>query len=165
MRKLSGSFSKEELLKDDPSKDALSRETLPKDLSLDELLPDETLLENFSFEFEDVFAEGTLPEDLSFENGFATEMVSQDLSSENSSARDKPSKDTSSQEDLATEKDPEFPDIGHDIKKSLRAMMQWCDDVANTPDNIITNFKSQLPFIIVLGVIILVLWVLRLIYG
>ncbi len=158
MEELSGSSFKEDLLKYEPSQDVLCRETLSKEHSPEDLFPDEAL-----------------PEDLSFEDSFTTETISQDLSSENSSTAgdkpsnssigDKPSKDMSSEEDLESKKNAELPDIRRDIVKFLRAVMQWCDDNANTSNNIITNFKAQLPFIIVLGVIILLLWVLKFIYG
>lgn len=179
MKDLSESFySKDDLLKDESSKDAFSQETLPNDLSPDELFPDETSLDN-PFECEDDVTGNSQPDDLSFEDSIATETRPQDLSPENSSTgedrstkepstEDKLFKGTSSQEEdteTETENDSELPDIGYDIKKSLRAAMQWCDEVANRPDDIVTNFKSQLPFLIALAVIILFLWGLRLIYG
>lgn len=166
MEELSGSSPKEKLLKDEPSNSIFCRETPSKDLPLEDLFPDETLPEDLSFELEDVFAKENLAEDSSYEDGFTTETIHQDLSSANSSTGgDKPSLHTSSEENLEREKDSELPDIRHDIVKSLRSVMQWCDDMANAPNDLVTNFKTQLPFIIGLGVVILLLWILKFIYG
>ena len=145
MKELSGSSSsKEELLEDKSSKDVLSQETLPED---------------FSFEYGPV--EETLPQDLSPADNSVGERLSEDPSSKDDSAKERLSEDLSSEDD----DDYETPHIGRDVAKSLRAAMQWCDEVANTPNDIFTNFKSQLPFLIVLGGIIILLWILRIIYG
>lgn len=166
MEEQSDLSSREELLKDEPSKEVLCQETPSKDPPLDDLFPDEVLPEDLSFEFADVFTRGTLAEDPSLEDGFTTETIYQDLPSEDSTTEGhQPPKDTSPGENLKSEKDSKLPDIKRDIVKSLRAVMQWCDDTANAPNDIITNFKSQLPFIIGLGVVILLLWVLKFIYG
>lgn len=169
MKESSGLSSKEEAVKGEPSNDIFCQKTPSKDLPFEDLFPDEALPEDLSFEFEDVFAKGSLAEDPSLEDGITTETIHQDLSSENgSTGADKPfmhTLHTPSEENLVSEKDSELPDIRRDIVKSLRSVMQWCDDMANTQNDIITNFKSQLPFIIVLGVIILLLWVLKFIYG
>lgn len=167
MEESSGVSPKEESLNDESSHDVFCRETPSKDLPFKDLLPDEALPEDLSFEFEDIFAKGSLAEDLSLEDGFTTETIHQDLSSENSSTEgDKPSLHTSSEENLVSgEKDSELPDIRRDIVKSLRSVMQWCDDMANAENDIVTNFKSQLPFLIGLVVVILLLWVLKFIYG
>ena len=156
MKELSGSSSsKEELLEDKSPKEVLSQETLPK-----EVLSQETLPEDFSFEYGSV--EETLPQDLSPADNAVGERLSEDLPSKDDSAKERLSEDLSSEDD---DDDYETPHIGRDIAKSLRAAMQWCDEVANTPNDIFTNFKSQLPFLIVLGGIIILLWILRIIYG
>ena len=158
--------SREELLKDEPSKEVLCQETPSKDPPLDDLFSDEALPEDFSFEFEEVFARGTLAEDPSLEDGFTTEVIYQDLPSEDGATEGhQPPKHTLPGENLESEKDSQLPDIRHNLAKSLRAAMQWCDDTANAPNDIIANFKSQMPFIIGLGVLILLLWVLKFIYG
>jgi hypothetical protein len=160
-----------------------SEETLPKDLSFDEF-PDETLPKDLSFEFEDVSV-GDLP----FEDGFATETASDKSStggdpllptenivtlsvsesqrspSKESPVEAKPFREPLPQDDPETETDLELPDIGQEIKKSLRAAMRWCDEVANTPNDFITNLKSQIPFFVVIGIIILLLWTVRLFFG
>lgn len=174
MKDLSGSFSStDDLLEDNPPVDALSQETLPKELS-----SDETLLDN-PFEVEEVPARSRQPDDLSsIEDGLAIDAIPQDLSPENSSTvgdrstkeapfEDKSFKGTSSQQadpESETETGSE-PDMGHNIKKSLQSMLQWCEEVSNRPDDIVTNFKSQLPFLIVLAVLVLFLWGLKLLYG
>ena len=166
MEEQSDLSSREELLKDEPSKEVLCQETPSKDPLLDDLFSDESLPEDFSFEFKDVFAGGTLAEDPSLEDGFTTETIYQDLPSEDGATeRHQPPKHTSPRENLEREKNSQLPDIKRDIVKSLRAVMQWCDDKANAQNDIIANFKSQLPFIMALGVIILLLWILKFIYG
>ncbi len=143
MKELSGSFSsREELLEDESSEDVLSRETLPK-----ELLP------------EDLFPEETLPQDLSSEDSLAEETLLQDLSYEDGLAEETPS------EDLSSEEDSETPDTEPNLVRTFRAAMQWCDEVANKPTDIVSNFKSHLPLLVALVVIILLLWGLRIFYG
>jgi hypothetical protein len=165
MKEFSGSSSREELLEDEPFEDVLSREKLPKELSPEELFPEETLPEDLSLEFEDSFATETVPKDLPDQDRSTGDKLSEDLPAQDRSTGDSLSEDLSPEKDRETEKDPEAPDIGRDIAKSLRAAMQWCDDVANKPNDLMTNFRSQMPFFVILVVIILLLWVLKIIYG
>ena len=176
MREFSGSSSEDELLKGEPSQDALFPETLPKDLSFEDLFPNETLRDDCSFELKNIFTRN-----LRFEDDLTRETLSQDLPSQNSSTGedrpfedtsfeersvgDVPFEDTSSLEDLEIERDSKLPDIRHRIVKSLQAAMQWCDAVANEPNDIITNLKSNLSFIIVICIMILLLWTIKFIYG
>ena len=158
MKELSGSFSsREELLEDESSKDVLSQETLPKDLLPEELFSEETPPQDLSYE--DVFAIETLPQDLSSEDSLAEEILPQDLSYEDGLAEETPS------EDLSSEEDSETPDTEPNLVRTFRAAMQWCDEVANKPTDIVSNFKSHLPLLVALVVIILLLWGLRIFYG
>jgi len=159
MKELSGSFSSEETLLEDLSPEELfPEETLLEDLSPEELFPEETPPEDLSYE--DVFAIEILPQDLSSEDSLAEETLPQDLSSEDSLADEEtPSEDLSSEEDFET------PDTEPNLVRTFRAAMQWCDEVANKPTDIVSNFKSNLPLFVALVVIILLLWGLRIFYG
>jgi hypothetical protein len=166
MEEQSDLSSREELLKDEPSKEILCQETPSKDLPFDDLFSDEALPEDLSFEFEDVYAGGTLEEDPSPKDRLTPGTIYQDLPSEDRTTEGhQPPKHTSPEENLESEKDSKLPDIKRDIVKSLQAVMQWCDDKANDQNDIITNLKSQMPFIIGLVVVIVLLWVLKFIYG
>jgi len=109
--------------------------------------------------YEDVFAEETDPQYLLYEDVFAEETVPQDLSPEDGLAEETLS------EDLSYEDDLEAPDTESNFVRSFRAAMQWCDEVANRPADIVTNLKSHLVLIVVLVVIILLLWVVKIFYS
>jgi hypothetical protein len=162
--------------KDESPEDVLSHETQLEDFPFEESLTTQTPLEEFPFR--DSSSQEMLPQDFSFEYGSLEETPLQDLSFADDSVgeklskdlppkddRDKLSKGLSFEEEEEEEDYADAPHIGHDIVKAFRAAIQWCDDVANEPNDIFTNFKSQLPFLIVVGGIILLLWIVRFIYG
>jgi hypothetical protein len=159
--------------KDESPEDVLSRETQLEDFPFEEGLATQTPLEELPFR-------DSSPQEMyfSFEYGSLEEAPPRDLSSADNSVgeklpkdllprddRDKLSYGLPFEEEEEEEYDADTPHIGHGIGEAFRAAMQWCDDVANEPNDIFTNFKSQLPFLIVVGGIILFLWIVRFIYG
>jgi hypothetical protein len=163
------------LSQDELPEDVLSHETELEDFPFEEGLaiqtplgepfrdssPQEMLLQDFSFEYGSL--EETPPQDLSSADNSAGEKLSKDLPLKDD--RDRLSKGLPSEEEEEEEDDADVPHIGHTIGNAFQAAMQWCDDVANEPNDIITNVKSQLPFLIVVAGIILLLWIVRFIYG
>lgn len=137
------------------SRSSSAKEEISEDRSLKE-----THIEDFSFEYG--LPGETLPKDLSSEDDFSDHIPVEDLSLE----------DDFSQEELADtnwsdddDEDAETTHLGHTMKSSLRAALEWCDEVANRQDDFITNFKSHLPFVVVVFLAILLLWALRIFYG
>ena len=170
MREFAESFSS----KDELPEDVLSHETQLEDFPFEEGLATQTSLEE---PFRDSSPQEMLPPDF-FEYGSLEETPPQDLSSADSTIGEKLPKDLPPKDDRdkiargllfeeeeEEEYDTDAPHIRDGIVKALRAAMQWCDDVANEPNDIFTNFKSQLPFLMVVGGIILLMWIVRFIYG
>ena len=172
-------LSYETQLEDFPFEEGLAAQTPLEELPFRDSSPQEMLPQDFSFEY------GTLeeapPQDFSFEYSSLEEAPTQDFSSTDNSVGENLSKDLPSKDDrdklakglLPEEEDGEdgeedyadAPHIGHSIGNAFRTAMQWCDDVANEPNDIFTNFRSQLPFLMVVGGIILLMWIVRFIYG
>ena len=145
MKELSrSSSSREELLEDEPLKDGFLKETPLDDFSFEYGLPSETL-----------------PKDLSSKDGSPKEILLDDFSLKDDFSGERLCEEDCSDE----EEDSETAHIRHNITRSLRTAIEWCDEIANTQDDFITNFKSHLPFLVVLGLIILLLWALRIFYG
>jgi hypothetical protein len=169
VKELEESFSSQ----DELPEDVLSHETELKDFPFEEGLAIQTPLGELPFR--DSSLQEMLPQDFCFEYGSLEETPLQDLSSADDSVGEKLPKDLPPKDDEDTlseglpsgeeEDDADAPRIGHDIVNAFRAAMQWCDDVANEPNDIFTNLKSQLPFLIVVAGMILLLWIARFIYG
>ena len=168
--------------KDESPEDVLSYETQLEDFPFEEGLSTQTPLEELPFR--DSSSQEMLLQDFSFEYGSLEEAPPKDLSSADNPVGENLSKDLPPKDDrvklskglLPEEDDGEdgdygeedyanAPHIGRSIGNALRAAMQWCDDVANEPNDIFTNFKSQLPFLMVVGGIIVLMWIVRFIYG
>ncbi len=149
--------SKEDILEEESSFEVLVADTLPIDLSYEAISTGDKLPQHLSYE--ELSTVDTLPQYPSPEESSDKTPRSHDVSPIEVSDKDPLFHNISSQEDF------KHPKEANTFATSLRAAMQWCDDVTNRPDNIITNFKSQIPFFITLGAIIILLWILRFIYG
>jgi hypothetical protein len=139
----------------------LPSDTPLKDLSSDDGSPKAIPLDDFSFEYG--LPSDTPSKDLSSDDGSPKATQTEDLSLEDDTSREGLFEEDQSEEDEDTYEDT-IP-IRHSLKSSWRAAIEWCDEVTNTQDDFITNFKSHLPFVVVLAIIILLLWVLRIFYG
>lgn len=153
MQELSGSpLSREEPLDDDFSFEYSSpRKTLSSPLAPDD---DSSLDDDFSFEYSSIRKTLSSPltpdDDSSLDNDF----------SEDDWPNEEDKDDWSDEEE-----DVESVPIRQSIKSSLRAAVAWCDEITNSQDDFLTNLKSHLPFVVIVGIIILALWALRIFYG
>lgn len=117
-------------------------------------LQDDLSLENFSFEYR------TYREPSSTEAPAKEERASEDRAEQFSKEEEFSTKTAFEDEDPE-----ESPPAGPNVKSALRAAWQWCDRVANEPNDLLGNLKKQLPLFIIFAVVAIILWILKFIYG